>query len=338
MGAADCRPPPFGKKRGGRTPYIDKEKIFIAKQMTAIEFLRRYRPEELVRCGAGEYELRSHDSFKINESSSVWHWKSRDIGGKTALDYLIHVEKVPFLDAVQYLLNQEAPTYIPTILKPERRPFVLPPSAPDVCKVASYLRERGISLDVISYCVSRGILYESIPYHNCVFVGLNAEGVPRYAALRSTFDGPNVFKQDKAGSDKRYCFCIPPIVCTNRVAIYEAASDAMAHMTLEGNRANKFRLSMGGIYAPVDEREERPFKRPVALEEFLRRHPEVDELEICTDNDPAGRWAARHIAQAYADRCRIIENLPQQEGCDYADLAKQVKRSHKAAFIEDQLR
>ena len=69
--------------------YFEKEEIRQAKQMSAIEFLKRYRAKELVRCGTGEYELRSHDSFKISESTSLWHWKSRDIGGKSALDYLV---------------------------------------------------------------------------------------------------------------------------------------------------------------------------------------------------------------------------------------------------------
>ena len=59
--------------------------------MTAIEFLRRYRPGSLVKSSArGEYQLAEHDSFKINGESSVWHWKSRDIGGKSALKYLIY--------------------------------------------------------------------------------------------------------------------------------------------------------------------------------------------------------------------------------------------------------
>ena len=76
--------------------YFEKEELRQAKQMSAIEFLKRYRAKELVRCGTGEYELRSHDSFKISESTSLWHWKSRDIGGKSALDYLVRVEGVPF--------------------------------------------------------------------------------------------------------------------------------------------------------------------------------------------------------------------------------------------------
>ena len=62
--------------------------------MTAIEFLRRYRPNSLVKSSArGEYQLAEHDSFKINGESSVWHWKSRDIGGKSALKYLIYMAK-----------------------------------------------------------------------------------------------------------------------------------------------------------------------------------------------------------------------------------------------------
>ena len=82
-------------EQGGEKLYFEKEELRQAKQMSAIEFLKRYRPEELVRCGTGEYELRSHDSFKISESTSLWHWKSRDIGGKSALDYLVRVEGVP---------------------------------------------------------------------------------------------------------------------------------------------------------------------------------------------------------------------------------------------------
>ena len=87
-------------------PRVSKEQIDAANRMTAIEFLRRYRPNSLVKSSArGEYQLAEHDSFKINGESSVWHWKSRDIGGKSALKYLIYVEGVPFVEAVQLLLN-----------------------------------------------------------------------------------------------------------------------------------------------------------------------------------------------------------------------------------------
>ena len=108
------------------------------------------------------------------------------------------------------------------------------------------------------------------------------------------------------------------------MAVYEAAVGSLAHLTLEGT-ADKYRLSMGGIYAPKEGEEIHSvsFKKPPALDAFLSHHPEIEEIEICTNNDFAGRWAADHIAQAYADRYRIVRNLPDREGCDYADLTKQ---------------
>ena len=124
---------------------VTKEQIDAAKQMSAIEFLRRYRAADLVPCKTrGEYQLKSHDSFKINGASSVWHWKSRDIGGKSALDYLVYVEGCSFVEAVQ-MLCEEVPRYIPMRheeIELQRMPFVLPPAAPDNRRVVAYLLER----------------------------------------------------------------------------------------------------------------------------------------------------------------------------------------------------
>lgn len=159
--------------------------------MTAIEFLRRYRPNSLVKSSArGEYQLAEHDSFKINGESSVWHWKSRDIGGKSALKYLIYVEGVPFVEAVQ-LLCEESPMYIPVqheTVERERPSFRLPNPALNNDRVTRYLLGRGISLPTIRYCIERKILYESAEYHNCVFLGKDPQGVPKYAALRGIYD------------------------------------------------------------------------------------------------------------------------------------------------------
>ena len=56
-------------------PGVTKEQVAAARRMTAIEFLRRYRAADLVKSSAhGEFELKSHDSFKINGESSLWHW------------------------------------------------------------------------------------------------------------------------------------------------------------------------------------------------------------------------------------------------------------------------
>lgn len=314
-------------------PSVTKEQIAAAKQMCAMEFLRKYRPGELVPGGAkNEYQLKAHDSFKINGETSLWHWKSRDIGGKTALDYLIHVEGTGFVEAVTMLCGK-MPEYRPTIAAPaEETPFVLPAPSPDNRRLLAYLTGRGISRKVLEACFRAGVLYESAEYHNAVFVGKDETGTAQYAFLRGTYPKGKPFKAEVSGSDKRYSFCVPPKGGSRRVAVYEGAVDALAHLTLEG-RSDKYRLSLGGIYAPKEGEAERNFRTPPALTAFLSRHPEVEELELCLDNDFAGRWAAEHIAKEFAGKYRVTQNLPEREGWDYADLAKE-KASRQRAELD----
>lgn len=149
-------------------PGVTQEQIAAARRMSAIEFLQKYRPNSLVKSSArGEYQLAEHDSFKINAKSSLWHWKSRDIGGKSALNYLIYVEGVPFVEAVR-LLCEESPGYVPTPheqVERKRPSFRLPPIAENCDRITRYLLGRGISNAVIQYCIERKILYESAEYH-----------------------------------------------------------------------------------------------------------------------------------------------------------------------------
>lgn len=307
-------------------PRVTREQIAAAKQMSAIEFLQRYRAADLVPSAArGEYQLKSHDSFKINGASSVWHWKSRDIGGKSALDYLVYVEGCSFVEAVR-LLCEESPGFVPqnhSQAEQIRPPFVLPPAAPDNRRVVAYLLERGIHREVIADCIRRGDLYESARCHNCVFVGRDEHGQPQYAALRGTYTQGRPFKQEVAGSQKRYGFYLPPNSSSFRLAVFESAIDAMAELSLHGN--DKHRLSLGGIYAPGDSA--RPISRPpAALEEFLRRHPEIVEIELCLDNDARGRAASAALARYYQPRFAILDCPPPIADSDYADLAKQLRQ------------
>lgn len=231
-------------------PGVTKKQILAARQMTAIEFLQRYRPEELVKAGSrGEFQLRTHDSFKINGETSNFHWKSRDIGGKSALDYLVKVEEMRFVDAV-LTLCKESPGYVPPPPLPEQeKRFVLPPAAESNRRVSAYLMKRGIDRKVIEACFRAGILYESADHHNAVFVGKDEAGAARYAFLRGTYTRGKPFKAEVSGSDKRFCFLLPPKKESKRLAVYEAAIETLAHLTLE-ETADKWRLSLGGIYAP----------------------------------------------------------------------------------------
>lgn len=336
-------------------PWFGEEQLEAVRSVTAMEYLQKHQPGRLKRSSArNEWELTDHDSFKINGITSKWHWKSRDIGGISALNFLIRVDGIEFREAVEMLL-QENPSLACLPPQPEERtkkPFVLPEPFRNCSRVQRYLNSRGISSEVIHYCRRLGILYESSPYHNVVFVGMDEAQNPRYAFLRGIYEKDGkAFRIEQAGSEKKYAFCVPPSDGSIRVAVYEACIDALAHMTLEEGRADKYRLALGGISAPKEARnagreaqnagketqiqetwatpESRKqrdpagkyAKDPPALVQFLKLHPEVEEIEICMDNDFAGRWACRQIKAAYGTRYRILENLPQTEGADYGDLA-----------------
>ena len=307
--------------------WITEEEYQAAKQVRAYEYLQTYQPGRLKKTRTrNEWQLQDHDSFKINEITSKWHWKSRNIGGMSALRFLMQVDGMGYTEAVKILCEQ-TPVYVPRAEPaPRKKPFFLPLPNDSFYRVRRYLNQRGIRDEVLDYCVQLGILYESVPYHNAVFVGLDEQEQAKYAFLRGIYDTRGKsFKMEQEGSNKQYSFCVPPFGKSHRVAVYEACIDALAHMTLEDGRTNKYRLSLGGIAAPKEGMEQSPkkMKRPDALEHFLKKHPEVTEIEICTDNDFAGRWACEQLKEQYGKNYTVVCNLPQIEGADYGDLAKQ---------------
>ena len=158
-------------------PWVSEEQIQELKQIRAYEYLRKNQPNRLKKTRTvNEWELTDHDSFKINEVTSKWHWKSRDIGGISALRFLTQVDGFSFMEAVN-LLQEGNFVYIPQdIPAAEKKPFVLPEKNMNNRRILQYLSGRGISEDVIRYCLRLGILYESSPYHNAVFVG-RAQGI-----------------------------------------------------------------------------------------------------------------------------------------------------------------
>lgn len=80
---------------------VCKEQIERAKEIDLLSYMQQYEPQELKRTGPHEHCTVTHDSLKI--SNGKWHWFSRGIDGKSALDYLIKVRDMDFLEAVSPL-------------------------------------------------------------------------------------------------------------------------------------------------------------------------------------------------------------------------------------------
>ena len=210
--------------------YVTREMIDRAKKMDLLTYLQTYEPQELVHFGGNTYCTREHDSLKI--SNGKWCWFSRGIGGKTALDYLIKVKELPFTEAVERIVGRaaERPSVFHARAQPEKpKTLLLPPKSNSNTRVIAYLKSRGIDGGLIEQCIRSGQLYESLPYHNTVFVGMDRNGTPRYACLRGI--GTD-FKGEATGSDKRFSFALPATGESRMLCVFESAIDLLSYATM----------------------------------------------------------------------------------------------------------
>src|SRR5699024_10621198 len=98
--------------------YIEPEVIEQARQIDLLTYLQNCEPHELVRLSRNSYTTRTHDSLKI--SNGKWMWWSHSIGGASALDYLVKVKGIPFVEAVEILMGKAA--VMPTLtVKPKQK-------------------------------------------------------------------------------------------------------------------------------------------------------------------------------------------------------------------------
>jgi hypothetical protein len=270
---------------------VSKEQIARAKEIGIEDYILTHEPDNVKRIGSAYY-LRDHDSLEI--SNNLWNWHSHGVGGKNVVDYLVKVRGYGFVDAVRALAGDNGEKPIPPKARPptgkkqaDRVPFRLPPRYRDNARVIAYLQERGIDEPLILDCIERGILYESAPWHNAVFIGRDEYGKARFATLRGTArlaeDQPGGFKRDADGSDKRFGFYLPPDErgCKT-VIVFESPTDALSHKVLFPE-TDGYRLSLGGTSL-------------AALTHFLETHPEITHCVACSDNDEAGEQAAAKIA------------------------------------------
>ena len=291
---------------------VSKEQIEKTKKWDLLSYLQTHEPHELKWCGPREYCTRTHDSLKI--SNGKWCWNSRGIGGRTALDYLIKVQGMDFVSAVETLCGYRAPPPLAYPMPKPRKPFMLPEANRFPSMMLAYLQGRGIHSDLIRECIKAGTLYESRRYQNCVFVGRDMEGRARFACLRGTRDS---FRMDVEGSDKRYNFSLLAADpnCP-RLAVAESPIDALSLATLVKMSGGEWRdshyLSLGGT-------------APRAMLQFLYDHPQITQVSLCLDNDKAGIVGMERLEAAIREDPELSQRVtliyhnppPVEHGKDY---------------------
>ena len=316
-------------------PYYTEKQIDQARSIDLMTYLQSFEPTELVHVRGNTYCTREHDSLKI--SNGKWMWWSRGFGGNSALDYLIKVKGMQFMDAMK-ILTKEGTDLHDTDAKISRKPdcdvkrkLLLPDKSETNFEVIRYLTSRGIDSDVIKACIDEGLLYESLPYHNCIFVGFDETGNAAYAFYRAT-TGERLMGE-AAGSDKRYSFRIDRAGST--LHVFESAIDLLSYATIMKMRTDEWRaepmLSLGGVYAPSTNNKQT--KLPIALQNMTQNQTQINTIALHLDNDFAGRSATRSISEQLGNKY-IVRDEPPAYGKDCNDYLQQLQRQKRKRQME----
>ena len=130
---------------------VTKEEIARAKELDLLTYFKLVEPSNLKLVGK-EYRHKVHSSLTISKDS-LWCWHCIGLRGRTALKYLIDVEKVPYVEAVREInriqggvVHSSQPVSLPRPrAKPEApRDFKLPKPDANSYAAMAYLRGRCI--------------------------------------------------------------------------------------------------------------------------------------------------------------------------------------------------
>ena len=79
---------------------IPYEQLILVKQIDLLSYLLQYEPNSIIKIDR-HYESVTHDGLIITKKK--WNWKDKHLSGKCAIDYLVYVEEMPFIDAALLL-------------------------------------------------------------------------------------------------------------------------------------------------------------------------------------------------------------------------------------------
>lgn len=283
------------------------EELAIAKSvdLTAVAAGLGYTVKKVGRY----HTIKEMDSVRIYNRRSWFRWSrehDRGENGGSQIDFLrvfagMEVKEAVFwlLDFVGYQRSAEWKSNLIVVKKKEveKKPFVLPPPAPDNRYLYRYLMdERKLSKEVIDYFVSTGLIYEEKSHHNIVFKGNDKNGVTRFASMRGVFDKDGkCFKCDVEGNDKTFGFHVWNEESTE-LEVFEGAIDLMSYADIYSDyHSNKLTLGM---------------LADAPLETFLKEHPQIQSIKFCLDNDEPGRVATEMLMEKYYGLGYEVEDCP----------------------------
>ena len=225
---------------------------------------------EKLKQNGKEYEWMFENQV-VSIRENLWYHFYDQVGGD-AISFVEHFFNKNYIEAVCYLLgeaNEEPP-----ISKTE---FELPKRNDNYRRVFAYLcHKRKISKDILYQFIGEGLIYESVPHHNVVFIGVDKDGKACHAHKRSTASNGS-FKCNSKGSIPEYSFHW--IGTSNILYLFEAPIDLLSFISLHPKNwtENNYAACCG-----VSDR---------VLFQTLKDHPNIKQVMLCLDNDKAGQEA-----------------------------------------------
>lgn len=278
------------------------EEINKANNINIVDYINNLNLE--TKRAGKTIKVEGHGGLYIDPIENKWNCFSEGKGGGP-IQLVAFLENKTWVESVKTLLGNSYESNIVQnkhrdIQSENNKEFILPKKNSTYRHMFAYLiHTRGIDKDIVYYCIHNKTLYED-EKRNCVFVGYDKEGIARYAGIRGT-NTSRVFKGEVESSNKAFSFNI--LGETNKLHIFESPIELLSYLTLFQKKAmyskgfNHHMISLGGL-------------SPVALNRYLEDNPNIDEINICLNNDKEGIRAANNIRQEYQDRYRINIEYP----------------------------
>ena len=304
--------------------YYSKDVINQIRKIDLLTYLETCEPDELVREGR-IYHTRTHDSLKIN--GHLWNWFSQGVGGNNALSYLMKVEGMNFKDAVKTLVESNI-TYVERNDDLDyKKEFILPQKNDNFYIARNYLIKRGISKNIIDYCICKGFIYQEYKTNNVVFLGKNDDGIPKYAFVRGTSN--KRFMHDAYGSDKAYSFRIILDENSKTVHFFESAIDLLSYLSikqLEGKIPKENYISMSGVSGC--DAHSNTLYTPEPFINYMKKYKETNKIFIHFDNDEVGRNATESFKETLKYFKVEVIDEPSKSGKDFHDYLCEIREKN----------
>ncbi|MDE7399724.1 MAG: toprim domain-containing protein [Oscillospiraceae bacterium] len=319
-------------------PYINfsEDDLYRANTADLVSYLEQHG-ERVQKVGSTRKYVYTdaggtHDSITI--SGGKWYDHRNQRGGY-AVKFLQEFLGFSFQESVLELLdghcNAEVVRPAP---KPVVKPFELPEPNSDMRRVFAYLtKQRFIAPQIISHFAHENKIYEDKKYHNAVFVGMDENGTPKQASVRSTLSFGKTFRITVANSDTKYSFS--HFGNDEKLFVFEAPIDMLSFITLyQKDWKNHSYIAMNGVYES-------------ALLKALESHSELQNIYFCTDNDEGGIDAAERLRDIlreknYANIFRISpqnkdwnEDLKAHNGAEFLPSVPHVRKEKYLDFVSE---